>query len=92
PLAAAVALGAIVAPPYAAAATAMLDRFTLPRQTYVILKGESLLNDAVALLIFSAAVAAAASPTFFAGALAELALAVPGGLILCYLLGRLYMV
>ncbi|MBY5773165.1 cation:proton antiporter [Rhizobium laguerreae] len=92
PLAAAVALGAIVAPPDAAAATAMLDRFTLPRQTYVILKGESLLNDAVALLIFSAAVAAAASPTFFAGALAELALAVPGGLILGYLLGRLYMV
>ncbi len=92
PIAAAVALGAIVAPPDAAAATAMLDRFALPRQTYVVLKGESLLNDAVALLIFSAAVTAAASPTLFTGALAELALAVPGGLILGYLLGRLYMV
>ncbi|KEC74359.1 UNVERIFIED_ORG: CPA1 family monovalent cation:H+ antiporter [Rhizobium esperanzae] len=92
PLAAAVALGAIVAPPDAAAATAMLDRFDLPRQTYVILKGESLLNDAVALLIFSAAVAAVANPAFFTGVLAELTLAVPGGIILGYLLGRLYMV
>ncbi|MBX5104732.1 sodium:proton antiporter [Rhizobium lentis] len=92
PVAAALALGAIVAPPDAAAATAMLDRFELPRQTYVVLKGESLLNDAVALLIFSAAVAAASSPTFFSGALAQLALAAPGGIILGYLLGRLYMV
>ncbi|PDV86676.1 sodium:proton antiporter [Rhizobium sp. H4] len=92
PLAAAVALGAIVAPPDAAAATAMLDRFALPRQTYAVLKGESLLNDAVALLIFSAAVSAAARPAFFSGALAELALAVPGGLVFGYLMGRLYMV
>ncbi|MBX5134202.1 sodium:proton antiporter [Rhizobium lentis] len=92
PLAVAVALGAIVAPPDAVAATVMLDRFNLPRQTYVILKGESLLNDAVALLIFSAAVAAAANPAFLTGILAELTLAAPGGLILGYLLGRLYMI
>ncbi|ABC92122.1 probable Na+/H+ antiporter protein [Rhizobium etli CFN 42] len=92
PLAVAVALGAIVAPPDAVAATVMLDRFNLPRQTYVILKGESLLNDAVALLIFSAAVAAATNPAFFTGILAELTLAAPGGLILGYFLGRLYMI
>ncbi|MDK4734503.1 cation:proton antiporter [Rhizobium sp. CNPSo 3490] len=92
PLAVAVALGAIVAPPDAVAATVMLDRFNLPRQTYVILKGESLLNDAVALLIFSAAVAAATNPAFLTGILAELTLAAPGGLILGYLLGRLYMI
>ncbi|MBX4962717.1 cation:proton antiporter [Rhizobium binae] len=92
PLAVAIALGAIVAPPDAVAATAMLDRFDLPRQTCVILKGESLLNDAVALLIFSAAVTAVANPAFFTGALAELTLAVPGGIILGYLLGRLYMI
>ncbi|MBX5137778.1 sodium:proton antiporter [Rhizobium lentis] len=92
PLAVAVALGAIVAPPDAVAATVMLDRFNLPRQTYVILKGESLLNDAVALLIFSAAVAAATSPAFLTGIMAELTLAAPGGLILGYLLGRLYMI
>ncbi|MGG7578758.1 cation:proton antiporter [Rhizobium sp. Nf11,1] len=92
PLAVAVALGAIVAPPDAVAATVMLDRFNLPRQTYVILKGESLLNDAVALLIFSAAVAAATNPAFLTSILAELTLAAPGGLILGYLLGRLYMI
>ncbi len=59
PLAAAVALGAIVAPPDAAAAAAMLARFTLPRRTVAVLKGESLLNDAVALLVFGAAVGVA---------------------------------
>lgn len=92
PIAAAIALGAIVAPPDAVAATAMLDRFDLPRQTYVVLKGESLLNDAVSLLIFTAAVAAATSPAFFARTLPELALAIPGGMIVGYAAGRLYMV
>lgn len=56
PWGAAVALGAIVAPPDAAAASAVLGQFQLPRHTLNILKGESLLNDAVALLIFGAAV------------------------------------
>lgn len=58
PLAAAVALGAIVAPPDAAAAAAVLQGYRLPRRTVTVLQGESLLNDAVALLIFAAAVAA----------------------------------
>ncbi|MEB0056600.1 cation:proton antiporter [Variovorax sp. LG9.2] len=61
PLAAAIALGAIVAPPDAAAASAVLGRFQLPRATVSVLKGESRLNDAVALLIFSAAVASVAA-------------------------------
>ncbi|MDM9627455.1 cation:proton antiporter [Rhizobium sp. S152] len=91
PIAAAIALGAIVAPPDAAAATAMLDRFDLPRRTYIVLKGESLLNDAVSLLVFSAAVAAAASPTFFASVLPEIAFAIPGGVLVGYAAGRLYM-
>jgi CPA1 family monovalent cation:H+ antiporter len=59
PLAAAIALGAIVAPPDAAAAAAVLTQFPLPRRTMAILQGESLLNDATALLIFTAAVAIA---------------------------------
>ena len=59
PLAAALALGAIVAPPDAAAAAAVLNEFGLPRRTLAILQGESLLNDAVALLAFSFAVTAA---------------------------------
>lgn len=90
PLAAAVALGAIVAPPDAAAAAAMLRRFELPRSTVTVLTGESLLNDAVALLIFGTAVAEATAPESFAGFLPELASAVPGGVLAGYLLGRLY--
>jgi NhaP-type Na+/H+ or K+/H+ antiporter len=62
PMAAAVALGAIVAPPDAAAATAMLSRFSLPRRMVTVLKGESLLNDAVAIVIFSTAVALVSAP------------------------------
>src|SRR5271163_2984551 len=62
PLAAAVALGAIVAPPDAAAAAAVLRDFNLPRRTMAVLQGEGLLNDAVALLAFGIAVRAAASP------------------------------
>ena len=48
PVAAAIALGAIVAPPDAAAAAAVLREFNLPRRTVAVLQGESLLNDAVA--------------------------------------------
>ena len=57
PLYAALALGAIVAPPDAAAATAILRSVNMPRRSVDVLKGESLLNDATALLLFSAAVA-----------------------------------
>lgn len=84
PLAAAVALGAIVAPPDAAAAAAVLRQFKLPRRTMVVLQGESLLNDAVALLIFGIAVAAASqnSAQGWGSAVPLLLLAVPGGALL----------
>src|SRR5260370_6120938 len=62
PLAAAVALGAIVAPPDAAAAAAVLREFNLPRRTMAVLQGESLLNVALALLAFGLAVRATGSP------------------------------
>ena len=60
PWPAAVALGAIVSPPDAAAATAVLRPLKLPHRMVVILEGESLLNDASALLIYKLAVAAVA--------------------------------
>ena len=91
PLAVAVALGAIVAPPDAAAASAVLSRFKLPRRMLSVLKGESLLNDAVALLIFSAAVSTTMADTTHASMLTELALAVPGGLLVGLLIGRIYL-
>jgi len=56
PWAVAIALGAIVAPPDAAAATAILRQVNLPYRIQQILEGESLLNDASALLIYRVAV------------------------------------
>lgn len=91
PLAAAIALGAIVAPPDAAAATAMLARFSLPRRTVTVLKGESLLNDAVALLIFSAAVGMAGTSAAHGGLMREISLAVPGGVLFGIAAGAAYL-
>jgi NhaP-type Na+/H+ or K+/H+ antiporter len=88
PLAAALALGAIVSPPDAAAAASVLQEFNLPRRTMAVLQGESLLNDATALLVFGAAVAAAAAPgSPWSASLPRLLIAVPGGALLGALLG-----
>lgn len=64
PLAAAIVLGAIVAPPDAVAATSVLRAVNLPHRLLTILEGESLLNDASAILIYRLAVAAAAAGSF----------------------------
>lgn len=64
PWAAAIALGAIVAPPDAAAASAILRALQIPHRIVVILEGESLLNDATALLIYRIAVSVAMGATF----------------------------
>jgi CPA1 family monovalent cation:H+ antiporter len=63
PWAVAVALGAIVAPPDAAAATAVLKQLRPPHRLLVILEGESLFNDASALLIYRLAAGAALAGT-----------------------------
>ena len=68
PWAAAIALGAIVAPPDAAAATAILRQVKLPYRLLKILEGESLLNDASALLIYRVAVGARCRPSISNGA------------------------
>src|SRR6187397_354628 len=60
PWAPAIALGAIVAPPDAVAATAVLRQLRPPHRILTILEGESLLNDATALLIYRLAVGAVA--------------------------------
>jgi hypothetical protein len=51
PIAAAIALGAIVAPPDAVAANEVLRYLRIPQRIGLVLRGESLLNDATALLI-----------------------------------------
>jgi CPA1 family monovalent cation:H+ antiporter len=66
----AIALGAVVAPPDAAAATAVLRHLRPPRRILTILEGESLLNDASALLIYRLAVGAVAANGFSVAAVA----------------------
>lgn len=68
PWAVALALGAIVAPPDEIAATAIAARLAVPRRIVTILEGESLLNDATALTIYSIAIAAVAEGSFAASA------------------------
>ncbi|MET7463649.1 Na+/H+ antiporter [Nonomuraea sp. NPDC005501] len=63
PLAAAFALGAIVAPPDAVAAVAVGRRLGLPRRPLTILIGESLFNDATALTAYRVAIGAAVGGT-----------------------------
>ena len=55
PFAAALALGAIVAPPDAVAAVAVARRAGLPRNVVTVLEGESLFNDATSLVLLRVA-------------------------------------
>ena len=75
------ALGAIVSPPDALAAKAVLQRVALPARVLVLLEGESLVNDASGLVLFRLAVAAALTGTFSVGdALTSFALLSVGGI------------
>lgn len=79
PWAVAVALGAIVAPPDAAAATAVMRQMGLPHRVLGILEGESLLNDASALFVYRLALMTMiAGPLGFGGYLPVLLLTVFG--------------
>jgi monovalent cation/hydrogen antiporter len=62
---AAIAIGAVVAPPDAVAATAIGRRIGLPRRIVTILEGESLFNDATALVALRTAIAAGAGGVHF---------------------------
>ena len=84
----AIALGAVVAPPDAVAATAVLRPLRPPHRILTILEGESLLNDATALLIYRLAVGAVAANGFSIGAVAPaFLLAVAGSVIVGPALG-----
>jgi Na+/H+ antiporter len=88
PWAAAVVLGAVVAPPDAVAATAVLRPLRPPQRLLTILEGESLLNDASALLMYRLAIGAAAAGGFSFGAVAPtFLLAVVGSLVVGPVLG-----
>ncbi len=83
PLAAALVLGAVVAPPDAVSAQAIGRRVGLPRRIMTLLGGESLLNDATALTAFRVALAAAvgATASVWEG-LSTFAIAAVGGLVI----------
>jgi len=90
PWAAAIALGAIVAPPDAAAATAVLKQLRPPHRLLVILEGESLFNDASALLIYRFAVGAAIAGFASPASLVATSIAVgAGSIVLGILLAQL---
>src|SRR5512134_4187333 len=89
PWAVAVALGAIVAPPDAAAATAVLKQLRPPHRLLVILEGESLFNDASALLVYRLAVSASVTGFLSGWSVLPTMLAVSvGSLVLGLVLAR----
>lgn len=64
PWGAAIALGALVAPPDAVAALAVMRQVEVPHRIRTVLEGESLLNDASSLLIYRLAISAVAAGGF----------------------------
>ena len=92
PWAPAIALGAVVAPPDAAAATAVLRPLQPPHRILTILEGESLLNDASALLIYRLAIGAATAHSFSVGSVAPaFLLAVAGSFVVGPALGWFFL-
>ena len=88
----AIALGAVVAPPDTSAATTVLRRVRPPHTLVVVLQGESLFNDASALLIYRFAVAAATTGALSGWSIAPLfILTCGGGVIVGILLARFYL-
>jgi len=82
-------LGAIVSPPDAAAATSILQRLRIPRRVITVLEGESLVNDASALVAYRFAVKAVLAATFSLwDASFKFVLVAAGGILTGYLVGH----
>jgi CPA1 family monovalent cation:H+ antiporter len=80
-VAAALALGAVVSPPDAVAATTIARRVGMPRRIVSILEGESLLNDATALVAFRTSTAAIATTVGVVAVGVDFVLAAGGGIV-----------
>ena len=89
---AAIALGAIVAPPDAVAAAAVLKQVKLPKRIVTVLEGESLINDASSLVLYRFAVAAAVadSVSYGTGVLQFFGMAI-GGLVVGWIVAKVAM-
>ncbi|MFT8247070.1 Na+/H+ antiporter [Roseomonas sp. BN140053] len=89
PWAAAVALGAIVAPPDAVAAASVLGRLRIPRRIVTVLEGESLINDASSLVLYRLALGALAAGGLSLGTAGlSLLLVAAGSTAVGWLIGR----
>ena len=93
-VAAALTLGAIVAPPDAVSASAVGRRLGLPRRIMTLLGGESLLNDATALTAYKVSLGLAigagiGSSSIWGSGLATFALAAAGGVVVGVALGAI---
>ncbi|OUM43354.1 cation:proton antiporter [Arthrobacter sedimenti] len=87
-LAAAIALGAVISPPDAVAATSIGRRLGLPPRLLTVLEGEGLVNDATALVLLRSAIAASAGAlTGFGSAVGDFALAVAVAAVVGYAVG-----
>src|SRR3989449_3583884 len=90
PLAAGFVLGAIISPPDAIAATAIAERLRVPRRIVTILEGESLVNDATALVAYRFAVVAVVTGSFsLAHACGQFFIVGLGGILLGLVIGWL---
>ena len=90
PWASAFALGAVVSPPDVAAATAFLRRLPMPRRAVAILEGESMINDAAAIVAYRVAVTAAVTGAFsLMGAAGRFVVVGTGGVLVGLAVGRL---
>jgi len=87
---AAIALGAIVSPPDAVAASAIARRLGIPYRIVTVLEGESLINDAAALVLYRSAVAAVVTGVFsLTDTLWQFVLTSAGGVLIGLIVGWL---
>ena len=83
-------LGAVLGPTDTVAVSAILERFAIPHRLSAILRGESLINDASALVLFEAAIHTTQLRKYVWGSvLSEFSLAVAGGVIIGAVVGWL---
>jgi CPA1 family monovalent cation:H+ antiporter len=83
-------LGAVLGPTDTIAVAAILERFNLPRHLLAVLRGESLLNDALALVLYETAVRVAETRTYVWGSVSlGFCMAAAGGIVVGLVIGWL---
>jgi NhaP-type Na+/H+ or K+/H+ antiporter len=86
-LAGGIALGAVISPTDAVAATALGKKLGLPPRLVTILEGESLVNDATALVLLRSAVLAISGAVTFWGVIGDFAFAVSVAILIGFVVG-----